>query len=409
MIRDYIAFNARRFKFSAHGAYFIEVALKVYSALIVGIAIKGVVKLVLDRHYYSNQEVTVTLGYLLVYLSVLGVIAFYALFASATWIRTNTLRTATSRRSVAFAMHRERIASSFGNIPVTTIFFPDVYDDALSVVRYSGDRPVLMEGDDASDVLAADNAWIIQRPHSALFENTRENVAAFNFPELEPVRESSSIIGRLWYGVQQSIHHHFTYVFSGELRDGLQWLLRPAFTVPVAYGQEADILCGKNIVDMVMAKDATPNRTAYVLYGVGRGALVALALLDHLRATQIRQIKGVVLEGLPTRQAVLANYTAEYRRKYPNEQVNDPFDRVLAWTTSPQHQLNFLIVTGSNDARIDFARTGHLVRHLQTTLGQSVNHLHLPGPSAGEYTTYKDEQTMAYERAALRFYQTLIV
>lgn len=305
-----------------------------------------------------------------------------------------------------------------GDTPVVTIFFPDAFEDEYSVAAYTG-YTNLIPGNNAR-VQALRGAAIIANPHIMKRPCSRETAALFTFPEVvaTPVDTFATTQGfwarlrryvatlttpgQYWPRLRRHAEELFYYVLRATVRSNMpRFVSHASSTQPYACGQTADILKALEMTVRVMEDDPTPNRTRYVLYGVGRGANVIPSVMARLRREHLHRVDGIVLEGLLTNDAFVASCRSPYFQKYPLELPVNLLDEFRRMPVADG--LEILVVTSDADHRVDHARIARLIRHLDV----KVRVVRLRDATAGAYTTHNSVDACLYEEEALAFYTSL--
>ncbi len=268
---------------------------------------------------------------------------------------------------------------------VVTIFFPDVDQDEYSVCQYAGPVNLFEDTeDDDIDVLHLEAASIIAHPHIRDFHPGVETAQLFTFPEVTVYKPPNNRLSMYLISV-------WSYLTRAEIRRGLpRWVGSWSSTVS-SYGRKDELTKGLHMVQAVM--DTDHAQTPVVLFGVGRGAAVALkvaALLDTKRA---RRVKGVVLE------SCFASYRDLRLLKVdPNE------DPVHVARFFPHKHMRFLLVTSKADGSAPWTKRLMNALKQNEVVCESVLLQH---SRHGHYFQDDSFDVMTYESRALEWYQFL--
>jgi hypothetical protein len=328
------------------------------------------------------------------------------LFALPYWLALQYRRSATRARLSAEgrATRKERnaIAREYAAVenPPITIFFPDAYDDDLSVCAYTGYEGAFPGQRGVARHL--DAASIIARPHVSLFTNRLEMSTLFVMPELRvrPAGYGAPFLDRVRYWVARQLD----YIVGAQMRESLHRFYVPSGR-PCAYAQKPDIARGLEIVNGVI--NSPRQLPGFVLFGCGRGANLALEVYAHLPVQQRNLIKGLVLEAPITDSVLLSQFTHAYREQNPHEIPRTPLQTVRTFPPSAK-DVHFLIVVSRADELADTNSLVELKHELEQRSEKGCNFVRLNEAPHGAYATHNGNDALTYEEAALTFYSTLI-
>lgn len=280
---------------------------------------------------------------------------------------------------------------------VVTVFFPDAYEDDLSVAAYTSDDGALPGQYTAAFHLSA--ASIMVRPHVSRLVYTADVSAMSVMRELRvravPER-GAPLFDRVWRWAAERL----SYIVHAQEREHVPHVYSPSGRV-CAYGQEPDIVHGLNLVHAIGKAD---KQAAMVLFGRGRGANLALEVCARLTDPYRKRVKGIVLEAPITDHVLLSRFTRAYVREHPGELPRTPLRTVQ--TLPDVRHVSFLLVVSRADY---FADTGSLVdlEHALQQRAKSCALVRLQRAPRGSYATDNGKDALAYEEAALKFYETV--
>jgi hypothetical protein len=350
--------------------------------------------------YYTDDDARLPLSLLL--LSVLLYIG--ALYGLPYWLllqyRAMTTRQKLQNERDNIAKRRDTVTNTFlANDNVITIFFPDVYEDDLSVCAYTGPFGTTAIGRGSARHLEA--ASIIATAHIECAPRSARSAHIAPFPELrvEAFGQKASFTRRIlaWLSEQ------YYYLFRAQCRTNSRSLYFHR-DVDINFAQEPDVQHGLSVVRHVVSSDPTPHKTAFVLFGVGRGANVAVEVMARLSADERHRIKGVVLEGLVTNADRIFAVSRAYRKQHPTELLHDPVAVVASFP--PNKGTKYLIVMSLADNKVDDEQMFTFHRYLQAQQAESTLVI-LKNSRSGHYTTDNVTDVILYEEEALEFYSSL--
>lgn len=280
---------------------------------------------------------------------------------------------------------RNYVADEFANAScAVTFFFPDLLEDDTSVAAYTG---------------AAGFAAPAQRMRCTHLEPASiiATPLALVFPDVEvrPVARA-----RWWWRLLAWLQAAQAYLLRAELRTKPDRVTVPA-CAPLSLAQRPDVERALAFVRDAMNAEPRREHTPFVLFGVGRGANVALEVAARLPREYRRHIKGLVLEGLVTDADRIAAVSRSYLAANPDDLAHDPVD--VARSFPDQLPLTVLLVHSYSDALVDTGRL-HTVKRFLQAKGVDVRSVRLARSRHGHYTHDDAQETLTYEEAALHFY-----
>ncbi len=319
------------------------------------------------------------------------------------WYANRAMKKLATSEPFECRVRRDTLAEAFdeGDDSIVTIFLPDAFEDEYSVAAYTGtSRDLIPDG--YGSVKAQRAACIIANPHIAQWSCSSATSNMFTFPEVTATWDAR---GYLLPRLQRYISSLFYYIFRSELRANLPRIVSVSDTQPYACGQLPDINKATQMVVSIMDTDPTPNRTKYVLYGVGRGANVIPSVMARLKKAHLHHIRGIVLEGPLTNEAFVRSCRWPYFDKHPTEK---PIDLVHEMQHMPiLHGLQVMVVTSDADSRVDKAAFFKLTKYLRTMSMSLPRHVRLRDAPAGQYATHNGIDACVYEEAAQAFYASI--
>jgi hypothetical protein len=334
------------------------------------------------------------------FFTVALVLRLALLFGLPYWIavqyRVRAASAKLSREDHATRKKRNYIANRYSNLekPPITIFFPDAYEDDLSVCAYTGGAGAFPEQRGVVRHLNA--ASIIALPHVSIFNNSAEVSSCFVMPEVRV--HAAGPRAPFLHRLRRWISEQLDYIFRSQVREYVDRMYAHSGK-ECAYAQEPDVERGLAIVSHVVTQMPSPS---LVLFGCGRGANVALEVYARLQNPLRRLVKGVVLEAPIADPILLTRFTRAYRTQHPTEFIKHPLNTLQTFPNADETR--FLIVVSRADELADTNSLTSLHRQLGQRTKKGCELVRLHSAPRGAYATDNGKDALTYEEAALNFY-----
>lgn len=371
----------------------IDLTVRLYIILVVLSFVPGLLGSLTEGELLTFKKFYLILVYVALRVTLFFVLPYFGLV----YLRERNTQKRLESEDNETRVSRNVIARDYRKTSSLTIFYPDAFQDELSVCAYTGGDGATPKQRCTAHHLNA--ASIIARPHISDYNNTAKTARFFVPPEIDvtAIGKSAPYFTR----VQAWIEVQIDYIVNGQARKNLDRVY--AWNgAPCAFAQKPDVdhalKMTRNIIE---AHRGGP----IVLFGSGRGANVALEVYVRLAADKKNPVRGVVLEGLVTDPLILLSLTRAYRLQHPSELQHDPLQIIKSMPV--KETTRFLVVNSQADTLVDTSSSFDCFAKLQEMARGRCYQVRLESATRGSYATHNDIDACVYEEAALQFYNLI--